>query len=146
MHIYKSHPLHTHHSLYADDTALLSQCWRPDTTSHRLSHTITNLLKYFTMWKLGLNSHKPKTILFSRRQVIWIGSVGGGWGLTDPIQIPNTFVPRDSAVRCFGLVYSQNFSSPGTCTPSLTKPQAYSITFSPSSTEIQRSVQQINLL
>jgi len=43
-------PPHTQHALCA---ALLSQSWRPDTTSisRRLSHAVTTLLKYFTTWK-----------------------------------------------------------------------------------------------
>ena len=78
--VYLSHirrPPHTHLVLYADNIALLSQSWRPDTVSPRLSHAVSTLLKYFTTWKLRLNAYKTKTILFSKR----------------PLQIRDTFVP-----------------------------------------------------
>jgi len=38
------HP-HNHLPLYLDDTALLSQSWRPETISRRISNAITTLLK-----------------------------------------------------------------------------------------------------
>jgi hypothetical protein len=59
-------PPHTHPTLYADDTALLSQSWRPDTISCRLSNPVMTLLKYCNMWKLWLNTHETETILFSK--------------------------------------------------------------------------------
>jgi hypothetical protein len=61
-------PPHTHLVLYADDTALLSQSWLSDTISRRLSNALTTLHKYFTKWKLRLNTHKTETILFSKRR------------------------------------------------------------------------------
>ena len=39
-----SHPQPTHLALTAEDTVFLSQSWRPDTTSCRLSHAVTSLL------------------------------------------------------------------------------------------------------
>jgi hypothetical protein len=61
-------PPHTHLVLYAHDTALVSQSWWPDTISRRLSNALTTLYKYFTKWKLRLNTHKTETILFSKRR------------------------------------------------------------------------------
>jgi hypothetical protein len=61
-------PPYTHLTLYAEDTVLLSQSWRPDIISRTLSHAVTTLLKYFTKWKLRLNAHKTESIIFSKRQ------------------------------------------------------------------------------
>jgi hypothetical protein len=48
----EGHTFTVHLTLYADDTALLSQSWQPDTVSHGLSIAVTTLHKYFTMQKL----------------------------------------------------------------------------------------------
>jgi len=58
--------LHTHFTVFPDDSVLLPQSWRPDAASCRLSHIVTTLLKYFSTWKLSLNTHKTETILFSK--------------------------------------------------------------------------------
>jgi hypothetical protein len=42
-----SHPPPTHLAFYAEDAALLSQSWRPDNISCRISHAVTTLLKFF---------------------------------------------------------------------------------------------------
>jgi hypothetical protein len=60
----KPRPPHTHLALHADDTALLSQSWRPGTISRRLSTAITTLHKYFTTWKPRLTNHKTETYYF----------------------------------------------------------------------------------
>jgi hypothetical protein len=75
------------------DTALLSQSWRPDTISCRLSNAVTTLRKYFITWELLLNAHKTETILFSKRRP----------PLLDPIQTQENFVPWASTVRYLGL-------------------------------------------
>jgi len=75
-------PPYTHLALYADDTVLLSQSWRPNIISRTFSHAVTTLLKYFTKWKLRLNAHKNESILFSKRQ----------HPLPKPLQIHDTFV------------------------------------------------------
>jgi hypothetical protein len=87
-------PLHTHLTLYALDTAVLSESWWPDTISSRLSNAVLILLKYFTTWKLRLNTHKTVTILFSKHCPL----------LPDPFQIQDTFVPWVSAVHYLGLM------------------------------------------
>ena len=74
-------PTHTHLDLYAEDTALLSQSWRPDTISRRLSQAVATLLKYFSKRKFRLNVHKTETILFSKRRP----------PLPETVQICNTF-------------------------------------------------------
>jgi hypothetical protein len=87
-------PTHTHLDLYADDTALLSQSWRPDTISRRLSQAVATLLKYFSKRKFRLNAHKTETILFSKRRP----------PLPKTVQIGNTFVPWTSDVKYLGLL------------------------------------------
>jgi hypothetical protein len=59
-------PLHSRLILYADDTARLSQSWRPDIISRKIRAALTILHKYFTKWKLRLNTPKTETILFSK--------------------------------------------------------------------------------
>jgi len=55
---------------------------------------MTALSKYFTTWKLRVNTHKTKTILFSKRRPT----------LPDPIQFQDTFVSWAPTVRYLGLV------------------------------------------
>jgi hypothetical protein len=59
-------PPNMHIALYADDTAIRSQSWRPDTLSRRLSNAVTTLLKYFPVWKFRLKINKTETIAFSK--------------------------------------------------------------------------------
>jgi hypothetical protein len=73
-------------------------CLRPDTISRRISHAVTTLLKYFTIWKLRLNTHKTEIILFSNVTFPFPGH----------FQIHDTFVPWTSAVRYLGFaLYSK---------------------------------------
>jgi hypothetical protein len=88
------HPPHTCLASYADDTALLSHSWHPDTISRRLSQAVATLLKYFTKGKLCLNAHKTETILFSKHRP----------QLPEPIQIDNASVPWASSVKYLGLL------------------------------------------
>ena len=55
-----AHPPHLICGWHCPSTSVLV----PDTISHRLSNVVTTLLKYFTTWKLWLNTHKTETILF----------------------------------------------------------------------------------
>jgi len=87
-------PPHTHLALYADDTALLSHSWRPDTISRRISTAITTLQKYVTTWKIRLKNHKNEAILFSKRRPT----------LPGPNQFPDTFGLWASAVPYLVLV------------------------------------------
>jgi hypothetical protein len=86
-------PAHTHLALYADDIALTSQSWRPQTISRRISQAVATVLKY-TKWKLCLNTHKTETTLFSKRRP----------PLPEPVQIGNTSVPWASKVKYLGLL------------------------------------------
>jgi len=65
-----------------------------------LSSTVTTLLKYCTMWKLRLNTHKTETILFSKRRPP---------PLPGPLQIHYIFVPWASAVRYLNLTLDSQF-------------------------------------
>ena len=87
-------PPHTHLALHADDTALLSQFWRPDTISRRLSTAITTLHKYFTTWKLRLKNNKIEALLYSKCRP----------PLPGPNRFQNTFGPWISTVRSLVLV------------------------------------------
>jgi hypothetical protein len=87
-------PPHTQLTLYADDIALLSQSWRPDTISRKISTAIMNLYKYFTTWELQLNNHKTEAVLFSKSLP----------PLPGPNQFQDTFGPEASTVRYLGLV------------------------------------------
>lgn len=82
---------HTHLTLYMDNAALLSQSWHPDTIFRRLSQAVTNLLKYFTKWKLRLNTDRTETIPFSKHCPSVLGLLF-------------TFVPWTSAVQYLGCL------------------------------------------
>jgi len=62
------YPPDTQITLYADDIAILSQSWRPETITHRLNSTISQLLRYFNKWKLRVNISKTELILFAKRR------------------------------------------------------------------------------
>jgi len=62
------HPPDTQLALYADDIAILSQSWRPETFTRRLNFTVSQLLKYFNKWKLQVNFSKTELILFTKRR------------------------------------------------------------------------------
>jgi hypothetical protein len=59
---------HVQLALYADDTALLTQSWRTDTIARRLSIAVDRLIKYFTRWRLRVNTTKTEAIIFTKRR------------------------------------------------------------------------------
>jgi len=80
--------------LYADDTALLSQSWRPDTISRRLSHAVTTLLHgnlQYIPTELKPN-YFPRAVSPPPPD------------LADPLQIHDNFVPCASSVSYLLLV------------------------------------------
>jgi len=60
------HPPDTQLALYADDIAILSQSWRPETITCRLHSAMSQLFRYFTKWKLRVNVSKTELILFTK--------------------------------------------------------------------------------
>jgi hypothetical protein len=57
-------------ALYADDTAVLTQSWRPDTISRRFNQAADRLIKYFTHWRIRVNTAKTEAIIFTKRRPI----------------------------------------------------------------------------
>ena len=80
-------------ALYADDTAILAQSWRIDTIVHRLTHEINILLRYFTKWKLQVNTHKTQAILFKRRPTA-----------PEPLRFNHTAINWSPQVHYLGLI------------------------------------------
>ena len=52
------HPPDTQLAFYADDIAILSQSWRPETITRRLNSNLPQLFRYFNKWKLQVNVSK----------------------------------------------------------------------------------------
>ena len=52
------YPPDTQITLYADDIAILSQSWRPETITRRLNSNLPQLFRYFNKWKLQVNVSK----------------------------------------------------------------------------------------
>ena len=118
----------THLALHADDTALLSQSWRPDTTSRILSDALMTLLKCFTTWTLRLNTHKTET-LFSQAPVLPSRPSSNLWGVSALDFDSTLFRP------CARLTTSlHHWTGP----PLPTKPQAFSMTSSSSTLTVQQ--------
>jgi hypothetical protein len=88
------HTPHTQLVIYADDTAILTQSWRTDTILHRLTHTTSVLLRYFTRWKLQVNIHKTEAILFTRGRPI----------PPAPLHFQRAVIPCNTQVRYLGLL------------------------------------------
>ena len=88
------HPPDTQLALYADDIAILSQSWRPDTITRRLNSTMSQLLRYFNKWKLRVNVSKTELILFTKRRP------------QDPqtLQFQNGTIPWSNTVKYLGLL------------------------------------------
>ena len=77
------HPPDTQLALYADDIAILSQSWRPETISCRLNSAMYQLLRYFNKCKLRVNVSKTELILFTKRRP----------PVPKPLQFQNVTIP-----------------------------------------------------
>ena len=88
------HPPDTQLALYADDIAILSQFWRPETITRRLNSTLSQLLRYFNKWKLWVNISRTELILLTKRRP------------PDPqsLQFRNVTVPWSNTVKYLGLL------------------------------------------
>ncbi|GBN69008.1 hypothetical protein AVEN_154469-1 [Araneus ventricosus] len=58
-------------SLYADDTAILSQGKIPDKAIVPLQNYLKNLEAWLVRWKIKLNVDKTETILFNKKNDDW---------------------------------------------------------------------------
>ena len=79
--------------MYADYTALFSQSWRPGTIARRLSHAITRLTAYFTLWRLKVNMDKTEAILFTKRRPVQ----------PPPLRLGGMTFPWTTEVKYLGL-------------------------------------------
>jgi hypothetical protein len=84
-------------AMYADDTALFSQSWRPDTIARRLSHATTRLAACFKLWRLKVNMDKTETILFTKRR-------------PDHPPLQGMTIPWSSEVKYLGLRLTQTLN------------------------------------
>jgi hypothetical protein len=87
-------PPNTQLALYTDDTAILTQSWRTDTIARRLTHAMTILHRYFTKWKLRVNTNKTEAILFTKRRP----------AAPPPLQFEQSVIPWSPHIRYLGLV------------------------------------------
>jgi len=88
------HPPDTQLALYADDIAILSQSWRPETITRRLNCTLSQLLRYFNKWKLRVNVSKTEIILFTKRRPLD----------PKPLQFQNVTITWSNTVKYLGLL------------------------------------------
>jgi hypothetical protein len=88
------HPPDTQLALYADDIAILSQSWRPDTITRRLNSAMSQLLGYFNKWKLRVNVPKTEIILFTKRRPLD----------PKPLRFQNVTIPWSNTVKYLGLL------------------------------------------
>ncbi|GBO34017.1 hypothetical protein AVEN_18013-1 [Araneus ventricosus] len=58
-------------SLYADDTAILSQGKTPDKAIVPLQNCLKNLEAWLVRWKIKLNVDKTEAILFNKKNDDW---------------------------------------------------------------------------
>lgn len=83
-------------AMFADDTAIFSQSWKPDTIARRLSYNLTRLTAYFETWRLKVNTNKKQAILFTKRRPVRPPSPKIG-------QIP---IPWSTEVKYLGLQFT----------------------------------------
>lgn len=57
-------------AMFANDTAIFSQSWRPDTIARRLTANLSRLTSYFTKWRLQVNANKTQAIFFTKRRPV----------------------------------------------------------------------------
>jgi hypothetical protein len=80
--------------LFADDAAILSSSWRPETIVKRLSHSAKNIKLFFTKWKIKLSESKPNCILFTKRRPL----------VTSTVFVANTPIPWSSEIKYLGVI------------------------------------------
>jgi hypothetical protein len=88
------HPPDTQLALYADDIAILSQSWRPETITHRLNSTRSQLLRYCNKRKLRVNVSKTELILLTKRRP----------PDPQPLQFHNATIFWSNTVKYLGLL------------------------------------------
>ncbi|GFU18063.1 probable RNA-directed DNA polymerase from transposon X-element [Trichonephila clavipes] len=54
--------------MYADDTAILSRHYDPDTLTKNINTHLAHLEKWFSVWKIALNTSKTEAVSFSRKR------------------------------------------------------------------------------
>jgi hypothetical protein len=84
---------HIHMALYADDPAIFTQSWRVDTIVRRLQLAVTRLHRYFSRWRLHINSAKTEVILFTKRRPI----------LPSHLRLSNQDIPWSKEIKYLGF-------------------------------------------
>jgi hypothetical protein len=89
-------------ALFADDAALYTQSWRPDTITRRLTVAVNRLQSYITKWRMKLNPRKTEAILLTKRRP----REGG------KIRLGDVDIPWEQSVKYLGLRMTRtlNFS------------------------------------
>ncbi|GFX09274.1 probable RNA-directed DNA polymerase from transposon X-element [Trichonephila clavipes] len=54
--------------MYADDTAILSRDYDPDTLTKNINTHLAHLEKWFSVWKIALNTSKTEAVSFSQKR------------------------------------------------------------------------------
>ncbi|GBN54972.1 RNA-directed DNA polymerase from mobile element jockey, partial [Araneus ventricosus] len=86
-------------SLYADDTAILTQGKNFNTISNSFKHYIPKLESWLKSWKIQLNVEKTEAIIFSKN-----------FSYCPEIKIYNTPVPWKKQVKYLGVILDRNLT------------------------------------
>lgn len=88
-------PRHCKISLYADDTACYTSGKNPEVLVKRLQKAHNALIKYYTRWKIKINSSKTEAVFFTTRR---------HWPLTEIITSTGDEIRWSNQVKYLGLL------------------------------------------
>jgi len=83
-------------AVYADDTTVYTSSWSTALLTRRLQTYVDDILRYFTDWRMSINSDKSKAIVFTRKKY--------KNKPPPPIRVLNYAIPWSSKVKYLGII------------------------------------------
>ncbi|GFS97291.1 RNA-directed DNA polymerase from mobile element jockey [Trichonephila clavipes] len=84
--------------MYADDTAILSRHYDPDTLTKNINTHLAHLEKWFSVWKIALNTSKTEAVSFSRKRP------------PPEITLQNQRIPWSQHTKYLGVIIDKNLT------------------------------------
>ncbi|GFV66690.1 RNA-directed DNA polymerase from mobile element jockey [Trichonephila clavipes] len=84
--------------MYADDTAILSTHYDPNTLIKNLNDHLAHLEKWFSVWKIALNTSKTEAVSFSQKRP------------PPEITLQNQRIPWSQHTKYLGVVIDKNLT------------------------------------
>ncbi|GFT55590.1 probable RNA-directed DNA polymerase from transposon X-element [Trichonephila clavipes] len=84
--------------MYADDTAILSRHYDPDTFTKNINTHLAHLVKWFSVWKIALNTSKTEAVSFSQKRP------------PPEITLQNQRIPWSQHTKYLGVIIDKNLT------------------------------------